>query len=1011
MEIPSSTIAAVPATILLVDHDGARLAAAARLLEEAGYRVVTGSNAAQAISRARSCRPELALIDAELADCGGLELAGQLKRDPQLAGLFVVLVSGERVRRVHGGAQGAGEPADGYLVRSCAEDDFLERLEAFLRIRSAQESLRESERRCRKLKEDLQEAQQFCGAVQEISKLGGWKCDLADGSSVWSDEVYRIYGVAKDFDFKDLSRAVSFYEPEDQAAIAQAFERAVTLGEPYDLELRFIRANGERIWVRTAGNPVTENGKVVQIVGNISDITGRKQVEEALRASEERYRAIVNAFDGVIYICSPDYRITFMNEELIRRRGNGVGEHCFKALHDLDEICSWCPNERVFRGEVVKLEVQSPKDGHWYYAINSPLRNSDGSISKQAMIHDITHLKQAEEQLKFKSFTLDNLSDAIFWLSSECRIVDVNQTACTRLGYSRAELLALSIADIDPDYPQHEEYRQHWEQLKRQGSLQFESTHRTREGKEFPVEIIMNYLTHNGQEFNCAIVREITERKNLEKALQASEELFRTLCDSAPIGIFRCDAAWNNIYCNPRWEEITAMSAAEGAGTGWQSAIHPDDREDLVRVRTEASAAGRGYTHEHRKLTPGGDAIWVRVLVNPVKGPGGVISGYVGTVEDVTEQRQARQEILKAQKLESIGVLAGGIAHDFNNILTAILGNISLARYQMREPEKVAKRLEEAEGAAARARDLTQQLLTFARGGEPVKKVVEVPGLLRESVAFALHGSQVSCSFDLPGDLWPLEADEGQLIQVIHNLVLNAVQATAPGGALTIRARNGGCGERGEQYVEISVSDTGTGIPEEHLERIFDPYFTTRQQGSGLGLASCYSIIKKHGGTIRAESTLGQGSTFHVVLPASRKPRTATASLGAEMAPGSSRVLVMDDEEIVRVLAKAILEQLGYQAVCVEDGAQAAEAYLEAMTAGTPFSAVILDLTIPGGVGGRDAIQMLLKMDPQVKAIVCSGYATDPVMANHRAYGFSAVLSKPYRPQDLSKVLQELLNK
>jgi len=340
------------------------------------------------------------------------------------------------------------------------------------------------------------------------------------------------------------------------------------------------------------------------------------------------------------------------------------------------------------------------------------------------------------------------------------------------------------------------------------------------------------------------------------------------------------------------------------------------------------------------------------------------------------------------------------------------LGNISLARYQMQEPEKVVKRLEDAEKAAARAKDLTQQLLTFAWGGEPVKKVIEVRGLLQEAATFALHGSNLRCAFDLADDLWPLEADEGQLVQVVHNLVLNAVQAMQKGGTVSIGAHNVGSRMTGEGFVAFSVSDNGAGISEQHLEKIFDPYFTTKDQGSGLGLASCYSIVKKHGGTLRAESTLGQGSSFHFTLPASQNPKEPThpcRDLKNSLSPGSSRVLVMDDEEIVRTLSRAILEQLGYQAVCVENGTQAAEHYRKAKEEGAPFSAVILDLTVPGGVGGKEAVQMLLKIDPQVKAIVCSGYSTDPVMANHRAYGFSGVLSKPYRPHDLSKVLQELL--
>ncbi len=505
------------------------------------------------------------------------------------------------------------------------------------------------------------------------------------------------------------------------------------------------------------------------------------------------------------------------------------------------------------------------------------------------------------------------------------------------------------------------------------------------------------------------IARDITERKNLEKALRESENRFRTLCDSAPIGIFRSDSEGNNIYCNPRWEEITGMSALEGMGKGWSKAIHPADRAELGKVWLEVMATGGSYSHEHRYLTPQGKTIWVRGLANPIKSPDGRIFGYVGTLEDITELRQARQEMLKTQKLESLGILAGGIAHDFNNILTAILGNISLARLQLHAPDKVTKRLEEAENAAARAKDLTQQLLTFARGGEPVKKIIEVHGLMRESADFALHGSSVSCEFALADDLWPVEADEGQLSQVIHNLVLNAVQAMPEGGAVTISAENVNSLLKGKHFVKISVADTGAGISESHLQRIFDPYFTTKQQGSGLGLATCYSIIKRHGGKIRATSVLGKGSTFHISLPAAELGNVPAPPSPTAVSPGSGRVLVMDDEEPVRMVARAMLEELGYMVECAENGSDAGELSRKRKEEGAPFAVVIMDLTIPGGVGGREAITMLLKIDPDVKAVVSSGYSTDPVMANYGDFGFCAVLSKPYRPNEMSKVLQELL--
>ena len=507
------------------------------------------------------------------------------------------------------------------------------------------------------------------------------------------------------------------------------------------------------------------------------------------------------------------------------------------------------------------------------------------------------------------------------------------------------------------------------------------------------------------------ISRDITERLRIENALHASEEQFRTLCNAAPIGIFRSDRSGNNVYCNPRWAEITGIPASEGMGEGWFKSIHPDDADAFGRIWLDALAKGRCISHEHRQLTPQGALMWVRVLVSPIFGTDGAIASYVGTLEDITALQQARHDLSKNQKLESLGVLAGGIAHDFNNMLLAVFGNISLARFHLDDPESLEKRLDDAEKALERATSLTKQLLTFARGGAPVKKVVDVKELLQGVADSALLGTQVTGQFDFEEELWPVEADEEQLTQAAHNLVLNAVQAMPEGGALTIRAENVST-SNGGRYLRITVADTGVGISETDLSRIFDPYFSTKPQGSGMGLATCHSIIRKHAGKIRAASNLGKGSTFTLSLPASEQhaseqpapePREQT-----ELIRGCGRVLVMDDDESVRAVALGILEELGYSAETAGNGAEAIDLYLSGKREGRPFAAVVLDLTILGGMGGKETMESLLGIDPGVKAIVSSGYSNDPVMAHYRDYGFAAVLSKPYRPQEMSRVMWQL---
>jgi PAS domain S-box-containing protein len=376
---------------------------------------------------------------------------------------------------------------------------------------------------------------------------------------------------------------------------------------------------------------------------------------------------------------------------------------------------------------------------------------------------------------------------------------------------------------------------------------------------------------------------------------------------------------------------------------------------------------------------------------------------------DVNERKRTEEILLRNSKLESLGLMAGRIAHDFNNLLAAILGNLCLAQVHINNPQKLTNRLAEAEAAATRAKDLTMQLLTFASGGAPVKKPIYLRSLLREAVLLANQSSSVSCEFVMADDLWPVTADEGQISQVIHNLTINAVQAMPQGGTLTVRARNTDLPAAGKRCVDIEIGDSGAGIPAHLQAKIFDPYYTTRQGGSGLGLATCHAILSKHGGSISLESTPGEGTVFHIRLPAAEQGAVPEPFRETELHPGQGRILVMDDDAAICTIAQASLEELGYSVECTDDGRAAIDLYRRGTAEGNPFAAVILDLTVPAGMGGKEAIALLRQIDPQVKAIVSSGYSSDPVMADYRHYGFAAALRKPYRLAELSKLLRDLL--
>jgi len=405
---------------------------------------------------------------------------------------------------------------------------------------------------------------------------------------------------------------------------------------------------------------------------------------------------------------------------------------------------------------------------------------------------------------------------------------------------------------------------------------------------------------------------------------------------------------------------------------------------------------------------------WITVLHRQVQ-------RQTAQIRDQMEREvRLQSDLARAGKLESLGLLAGGIAHDFNNLLTVLMGNISLVRMEGGLSEETSRSLGQAEKAAVRARDLTQQLLTFAKGGAPIRTAVSLPEVVREVAEFALHGSKVSCQFSLPADLWPANVDKGQIGQVVQNIVINAMQAMPEGGRVVIAASNQQVGAEMRQvlaagrYVRLDLTDHGPGIAAADIGRIFDPYFTTKKHGSGLGLATVHSIVKKHAGHITAESVPGKSTTFHIWLPAA-DDNQASAMLPVSAAPsrskanGQARVLVMDDEQFICDLACSILRRFGYQGVAVKDGAAAVSEYDRARTSGDPYGAVILDLTIPGGMGGRQTLEELIKLDPAVRAIVSSGYSNDLVLSNYQAHGFRGMVSKPYDVADFAHAVERVL--
>jgi len=516
--------------------------------------------------------------------------------------------------------------------------------------------------------------------------------------------------------------------------------------------------------------------------------------------------------------------------------------------------------------------------------------------------------------------------------------------------------------------------------------------------------------------------RENSERRKAEAALAVEKERLFVTLRSIGDGVISTDVQGRVVLLNKAAEEMTGWRHDEAAGKALSRIfrlICEETGEECEDPALQVVGDGRIHEFSNRVLVArDGREIHVTDSAAPIIGPDSTLIGVVLVFRDVTEQLRTEQELRKITKLESVGVLAGGIAHDFNNILAAILGNIGLALVNDDLPAQARHVLGEAEKATLRARDLTQQLLTFAKGGDPVRETASLDGVIRDSAAFVLHGDKVACRFDIPDDLWLVDIDKGQISQVIQNLVINAGHAMPEGGTVTIRCANvrpRGCPEipglEDGRYVKIQVEDSGIGIPENVLERIFDPYFTTKQEGSGLGLAISHSIVTKHGGRIAVDSTPGSGTVFTICLPASEHQEAAGGAEAEDAAPGTegARVLLMDDDAMVRGVAGAMLRQLGHEVEEAADGMEAVEAYRRAGEEGAPFDLVIMDLTVPGGMGGLEALARIREFAPDVRAVVSSGYANDPIMAHCREHGFAAAIGKPYQLREMARVLDSLL--
>ncbi len=887
----------------------------------------------------------------------------------------------------------------------------------------------------RQAKERLQAREKQLADSQRIAHIGSWEHNLTTGKVFWSDELFRLLGLDPKTDPADFGMFFEMIHPDDRPNLSKAIDATVRLGKPFSIEYRFVYRNGEvRIIHARAELIHDESGTQNILSGTGQDITERIRTEEMLRKSEESLREA----QQLAHIGNWSYDVLSQNlwwsEELYRifevdsSTAPLTSELLLAKIHPEDQARF---KEEMAAGQPSRSDYRVLfADGRIKYIHEEvKLQHDNGGtvVRYTGTAQDVTDRKIAEAALKESEKRLrtliDAIPDAVVFKDAAGHHIIANRANEEVLGLSPEMLIGKTVEDLLPPDEAATCRKNDEEVMKKRKTVRDEEHMAGKDGATRIIDTIKVPLyDDSGKAMGLVgIIRDITERKQAEEKIRQSEQFIRGILDTVDEGFIVVDRDYRILTANKAYCSQIGGCDKTIIGRHCYEISHKNTRpcyeEGEECATRRAFETGTPHSALHRHKDANDNILYVETKAFPIKDVSGAVTSVIETINNITERHLLEEERLKTQKLESIGTLAGGIAHDFNNLLQGIFGYISMAKMSVDRRDKALAMLEQAENALHQSVNLTTQLLTFSKGGKPIKKPVDLRPVVENAVRFTLSGSRSDFRVDAAEDLWQAEADEGQIGQVVQNIVLNADQAMPLGGLVTVTARNAAEGDaslppglvRGN-YIVLSIDDAGVGIPAQYLDKIFDPYFTTKEKGSGLGLATAYSIVRNHGGMIDVRTKPGEGSAFTIYLPAIvGRGRLAAAVVPASSPQRAARILVMDDEEIIRTLSRELINALGHEVDVAKHGEEALEKYQTAIDAGIPFDIVILDLTVRGGMGGTETIQKLREIDPAVKAIVSSGYSDDAAIANHPALGFKAYLKKPYNIEQLRQALNPLL--
>jgi PAS domain S-box-containing protein len=919
---------------------------------------------------------------------------------------------------------------------------------------------------CKKIEEEstrlLQEREtqiKLFTAITENSPAGIAVLDGATFAVKWANKALLSF-LAKPAQINDLiGRSIEEFVAESQKNdLLVMLRKVATTGEtihnnPYQQEQNFWDFNV----VPVANQNTVADLKIITY--NITEyVLNRKRIEEYASQAENNLRqleAVIESMDDGVIIFDLQGKILKLNTAAGQILQYGV----FKDSPDyLTEVQTdlqlydlygkvipfeeW-PSNRITRGEVVRnyealVWRKGAGDMHYISYNGTLIKDSNGTpLLAVMMIRDISDREKLIRQLEQEQARLQAVLEQM-----PCGVIMLDAFSLKRTLTNKKYFEIWHVPDATANL----------DEKKIPGEL-FHSDEQVYLYEEIPIcRSVMNGDTVSNEEMICqradgstatvicnstpifdregkiitgvAIFSDITELKEATTKAALANQM-QQIIEFLPDGTFvvnqeRKIIAWNRaieLLTGILKKDIVATEVASNAFNGIEQLLLIDDVYDGMHKNDPTIEKAGDVVSKQVLLAMLNqrENVLLDIKATPIRNEHGEIFGIIETIRDITHQKEIETENIRMQKLESLGILAGGIAHDFNNILAAMLANMQLAVIKLQKGQDILKHLEDTIETARKASKLTKQLLTFAKGGVPVKKSLSISTLMTDTVQFALSGSKVKAEYHLPGNLWIVDADEGQITQVINNLVINAEQAMPTGGILEIYGENVICDTDGKytpgKYVRLSLKDNGIGIPETIIYKIFDPFFTTKITGNGLGLSTSYSIIKKHDGYLEVESLPGIGATFHILLPISTRA-LETKELDQKITgEGEAKILLMDDEDAIRNVVGEMLTCYGYQVTLASDGLEAVNLYKKAKQSGEPFDAVIMDLTVPGGLGGIETITILRQIEPGIKAIVSSGYANSPVVSDYERYGFSGIVTKPYKFEELIEVLNTVIDK